>query len=74
MYHQIARNKRNSLVVVVLFILFWLAAGFVVGELGGGSITTAVGGAVLLGILGVCAALYSYYLGSATALSRAGAH
>src|ERR1700704_4652105 len=74
MYHQIARNKRNSLIVVVLFVAFWLLAGFVVGEFGGGSITTAVGGAILLGILGICAALYSYYLGSATVLSAAGAH
>ena len=69
MYHQIARNKRNSLIVVVLFVLFWLLAGFVVGEFGGGNLATAVGGAIILGILGICAALYSYYLGSATVLS-----
>src|SRR5487761_285979 len=74
MYHQIARNKRNSLIVVVLFILFWLLAGFVIGEFGGGGVTSAVGGAIILGILGICAALYSYYLGSATVLSAAGAH
>src|ERR1700704_632591 len=74
MYHQIARNKRNSLIVVVLFVVFWLLAGFVVGILGGGNLTTAIGGTVILGILGICAALYSYYLGSATVLSAAGAH
>jgi len=74
MYHQIARNKRNSLIVVVLFIAFWLLAGFVIGEFGGGDLTTAIGGAIILGILGICAALYSYYLGSATVLSAAGAH
>ena len=74
MYHQIARNKRNSIIVVVLFILFWLLAGFVIGEFGGGGVTSAVGGALILGILGICAALYSYYLGSATVLSAAGAH
>jgi heat shock protein HtpX len=73
MYHQIARNKRNSVIVVVLFILFWLAAGFVIGEFGGG-LSTAIGGAIGLGILGVLAALYSYYLGSATVLAAAGAH
>src|ERR1700674_2672857 len=73
MYHQIARNKRNSTIVVVLFVLVWLLAGFVIGEFGAGGLTTAIGGAIILGILGVCAALYSYYLGSATVLSAAGA-
>jgi heat shock protein HtpX len=74
MYHQITRNKRNSAIVVVLFILFWLLAGFVVGEFGGGGLTTAIGGAIVLGLLGILAALYSYYFGSATVLAAAGAH
>jgi heat shock protein HtpX len=74
MYHQIARNKRNSLIVVVLFIVVWLLAGFVIGEFGGGGVNTAILGAIALGILGVLAALYSYYFGSATVLAAAGAH
>lgn len=74
MYHQISRNKRNSIIVVVLFLAVWLLAGFVIGEFGGGGLTTAIGGAVILGVLGVCAALYSYYFGSATVLAAAGAH
>src|ERR1700730_1637430 len=74
MYHQIARNKRNSLIVIVLFVACGLLAGFVVGEFGGGSISTAIFGAIILGILGVLAALYSYYFGSATVLAAAGAH
>src|ERR1700694_5124422 len=73
MYHQISRNKRNSMIVVVLFIVVWLLAGFVIGEFGGG-INTAILGAILLGILGVLAALYSYYFGSATVLAASGAH
>ena len=73
MYHQIARNKRNSIIVIVLFLAVWLLAGFVVGEFGGGGVTSAVGGAIILGILGVCAALYSYFLGSATVLAASGA-
>ena len=73
MYHQISRNKRNSLIVVVLFIAVWLLAGFVIGEFGG-DLNTAILGAVILGILGVGAALYSYYFGSATVLAAAGAH
>jgi heat shock protein HtpX len=73
MYHQISRNKRNSTIVVVLFIVVWLLAGFVIGEFGGG-ISTAIIGAIILGILGVLAALYSYYFGSATVLAASGAH
>src|SRR5713226_5294972 len=72
MYHQIARNKRNSIIVVALFLLVWLLAGFIIGELAGG-LNYAITGAILLGILGVGAALYSYYLGSATVLSAVGA-
>jgi len=73
MYHQIARNKRNSIIVIVLFLLVWLLAGFVIGELSYGT-GGAVLGTIVLGILGVGAALYSYFLGSATVLSAVGAH
>jgi len=73
MYHQIARNKRNTIIVVTLFLTVWLLAGFIIGEIGGRNLASAVGGAILLGILGVGAALYSYYLGSATVLSAVGA-
>ncbi len=73
MYHQIARNKRNSIIVITGFLLVWLLAGFVIGEFAGG-LNYAIAGAVVLGILGVLAALYSYYLGSATVLSAVGAH
>jgi len=73
MYHQIARNKRNSIIVITGFLLVWLLAGFVIGEFAGG-LSYAITGAIVLGILGVLAALYSYYLGSATVLSAVGAH
>src|SRR5260370_17574419 len=72
MYHQITRNKRNSIVVVTLFLVVWLAAGFVIGELSGG-IGYAIAGAIVLFVLGVLAALYSYYFGAATVLSAGGA-
>jgi heat shock protein HtpX len=72
MYHQIARNKRNSIIVVGGFIAVWLLAGFVIGEFAGGT-NTAITGAIILGVVGVAAALYSYYLGSATVLSAVGA-
>ena len=72
MYHQISRNKRNSIIVVVLFLIVWLLAGFVIGEFAGGT-GYAVAGAIVLGLLGIGAALYSYYFGAATVLSAAGA-
>jgi heat shock protein HtpX len=72
MYHQITRNKRNSIIVVTLFLVVWILAGFVIG-LFAGSTSTAIIGAVILGLLGAGAALFSYYYGAATVLSAAGA-
>ena len=72
MYHQITRNKRNSIIVIVLFLLVWLLAGFVIGGLTYGP-NGGILGAVVLGILGVLAALYSYYFGAATVLAAVGA-
>jgi heat shock protein HtpX len=73
MYHQITRNKRNSIIVVTLFLLVWLLAGFVIGEFAGGNLATAIIGGVILGALGVLAALWSYYFGAGTVLAAAGA-
>jgi len=72
MYHQIARNKRNSVIVIGGFLLVWLAVGAIVGALASGG-NGAIAGAIMLGILGICAALYAYYFGSATVLSAMGA-
>jgi heat shock protein HtpX len=74
MYHQIARNKRNSIVVVVLFLAFWLLAGAVIGLFASANTEGAIGGAIALGILGLGAAAFSYYFGAATVLSVMGAH
>src|SRR6202795_1779214 len=73
MYHQIAHNKRNSIILIALFLLVWLLAGFVIGECGGG-LSTAILGAIVLGLLGIAAAAYSYYFGAATVLAAVGAH
>lgn len=73
MYHQIAHNKRNSIILVALFLVVWVLAGFVIGEFGGGT-STAIFGAVALGLLGVGAAAYSYFFGAATVLAASGAH
>ena len=72
MYHQIARNKRNSIIVIVGFLAVWLAAGLIIGLIASGQ-GGAIVGAIVLGLLGVAAALYAYYLGSATVLSAMGA-
>src|SRR5579864_7253652 len=73
MYHQIARNKRNSVVVIAGFLLVWLAAGAIIGLLAVGGSGGAITGAIILGLLGVGAALYAYYFGSATVLAAVGA-
>ncbi len=72
MYHQIARNKRNSVIVIIVFLAVWLAAGLIIGWLASGE-GGAVVGAIALGLLGVGAALYAYYFGAATVLSAMGA-
>ena len=72
MYHQISRNKRNSIIVIGGFLLVWLAVGAIIGLIASGG-SGAIVGAVILGILGVGAALYAYYLGSATVLAAMGA-
>src|SRR5205809_7115679 len=74
MYHQITSNKRKSVIVVVCFLAVWLLAGFVIGEIGSASTGGAIVGTVVLGLLGVGAALYAYYLGAPTVLSAMGAH
>jgi len=72
MYHQIARNRRKSILVIALFFLFWVGAGYGIGLLaspdGGG-----VGGAVIAGILALIAIGFGLLLGQATVLSASGA-
>jgi len=72
MYQQIARNKRNSVIVIIGFLAVWLVAGLIIGALASGQ-GGAVAGAIVLGVLGVAAALYAYYFGAATVLSAMGA-
>src|SRR5438874_11361528 len=72
MYHQISRNKRNSIVVIAGFLSVWLVVGLIVGALAYGQ-GGAIAGAIVLGLLGVGAALYAYYFGSSTVLAAMGA-
>src|SRR2546430_15590458 len=71
MYHQIARNKRNSILVVIGFLVVWLAVGLIIGWLADGQVG-AIGGAIIPGLLGVLAALYPYYFGPPTVLAAMG--
>ena len=73
MYHQIAQNKRNSVIVIVSFLAVWLIVGVIIGWLASGNTSGAVGGAIVLGLLAVGAALYAYYFGAGTVLSAMGA-
>lgn len=73
MYHQIGRNKRNSVIVVIGFLAVWLAAGLIIGWIASGGGSGAIAGAIVLGLLGAGAALFSYYYGSATVLAAVGA-
>jgi heat shock protein HtpX len=72
MYHQIAANRRKSIVVIFLFFLFWLLAGYGIGRLL--SPTGGVGGAIVAGILALIAVLWALALGKATVLAVSGAH
>ena len=64
MYHQIAANRRKSVVVIFLFFAFWLLAGYGIGRIG--SPSGGVTGAVIAGILALLAVLYALTLGRAT--------
>src|SRR5438477_10029593 len=68
MYHQIARNKRNSVIVIIGFLAVWLVAGLIIGALASGQ-GGAVAGAIVLCVLGAPAALYAHYFGATTVLS-----
>ena len=72
MYHQISHNKHLSAVLVAGFLVFWVLLGLLAGGLAGGA-SAAVGGALLLGLLAVLGALYSYFLGDWTVLAVSGA-
>ena len=73
MYHQIAHNKRVSVIVIAAFVAVWIVAGFVIGGLFGRSWGSAIAGAVLLTLFAVGGILFSYYFGAGTVLAVSGA-
>ncbi len=73
MYHAIAANRRKSVLVIVLFFLFWIAAGYGIGYLAG-STGGAISGAIIAGILALLAVLWALTMGQLTVLAVSGAH
>jgi heat shock protein HtpX len=72
MYHQIARNKRKSVIVVAIFFLVWMAIGYGIGWIASGT-SGGISGIVIAGILALLAVLWSLTLGQATVLAVSGA-
>jgi heat shock protein HtpX len=74
MYHQIAANRRKSVLVIFSFFLFWITAGYGIGLLAGaGALRGAVTGAVIAGLLALVAVLWALTMGQITVLAASGA-
>src|SRR5438477_8504878 len=84
MYEQIARNKRRSVVYIVLFFGVWVGIGAIVGWIAGassrsptGEPTSAspavVGGMVVAGLLAFIGILYTMSSGHRLVLAVSGA-
>ena len=72
MYHQIARNKRKSVIVVATFFIVWSAIGYGIGYIASG-VSGGISGIVIAAILALLAVLWSLTLGQATVLAVSGA-
>ena len=74
MYHEIARNKRKSALIVTLFFVLWIAVGYGFGvSRRGGDIGTGIEGASFAAILASLGVLYALVLGQATILAMSSA-
>ncbi|MBV8302267.1 MAG: M48 family metalloprotease [Candidatus Dormibacteraeota bacterium] len=76
MFHQIARNKRKSVTVVIAFFLVWIGAGVGIGKLASlnsGDAGGMIAGGVIAGILAMLAVLWALSLGQYTVLKASGA-
>ncbi len=77
MYEQIARNKRRSVVYVVLFFAVWLGIGAILGSIFGSSSSdpgaAIAGGMVVCAIIALGGVLFSLTAGARLVLSLSGA-
>jgi heat shock protein HtpX len=72
MYHQIARNKRKSVIVVAAFFIIWAAIGYVIGYIASG-MSGAISGVIIAAIVAGLVVLWSLTFGQATVLAVSGA-
>jgi heat shock protein HtpX len=72
MYHQIARNKRKSVIVIASFFIIWAAIGYVIGFIASG-VSGGVAGIIIAAIVALLVVLWSVNLGQATVLAVSGA-
>ena len=66
----IARNKRNSLLLIALFMVFFAVVGLLIGNVWGGDWEFGVVVAVVAASVAFLLALLSYYGGSSAILGR----
>ena len=72
MYHQIASNKRKSVIVVAAFFIIWAAIGYVIGFIASG-VSGGISGIIIAAILALLVVLWSLTLGQQTVLAVSGA-
>jgi len=72
MYHQIARNKRKSVIVVAAFFIIWAAIGYLIGFIASG-VSGGISGIIIAAILALLVVLWSLTLGQQTVLAVSGA-
>ena len=72
MYHQIARNKRKSVFVIVGFFIIWAAIGYLIGFIASG-VSGGVAGVIIAGIVALLVVLWSVTAGAQSVLALSGA-
>ena len=71
----IARNKRNSVVLILVFLAFFVGLGALIGQVwGGGDVAFRWGVPVVAGAIAFVLTLASYYGGSSALLGMSQAH
>lgn len=73
MYEQIARNKRDSILLMSLVILILLALGYVIGRAYWGTNGAGLGLLGLFGVVAIVWSVISYFAGAGMALAVSGA-
>jgi heat shock protein HtpX len=72
MYHQIARNKRKSVFVIVGFFVIWAAIGYLIGFIVSG-VSGGIAGIVIAAIVAALVVLWSVTAGAQSVLALSGA-